>query len=119
MPFRLSGAAYTLATTIHFVLNDCRQIAVAYYSDIIVHSKCWQDHFEHPKKKFKVLVTCGILINLQKSEFVKTSVEFLRHIIEQGSIKSCIQNIGEIVEFPVPTDNGMLCSFLDVVGFYK
>ena len=71
------------------------------------------------EKKFKVLVTCGILINLQKSEFIKTSVEILRHIIEQGSIKSCIQNIGEIVEFPVPTDNGMLRSFLGVVGFYK
>ena len=52
MPFRLSGAAYTLATTIHFVLNDCRQIAVAYYSDI-VHSKCWQDHFEHLKENLK------------------------------------------------------------------
>ena len=53
MPFGLSGVAYTLAAAIHFVLNDCRQIAVAYYTDIIVHSKCWQDHFEHLKKNLK------------------------------------------------------------------
>ena len=36
-----------------------------------------------------------------------------------GSIKPCIQNIGEIVDFPVPTDKDMLRSFLGVVGFYK
>ena len=41
------------------------------------------------------------------------------HIIEQGSIKPCIQNIGETVDFPVPTNKDMLRSFLGVVGFYK
>ena len=108
MLFGLSGAAYTLAASIHFVLNDCRKFAVAYYDDIIAHSKCRQDHSDHLKMFFKVLATCGILINLQKSEFIKTSVEFLAHIIEEGSIKPCIQNIGEIVHFPVPTDKDML-----------
>ena len=46
-------------------------------------------------KVFKVLPTYGILIVLQKWEFIKTSVSILRHIIEEGSIKPCIQNIGE------------------------
>ena len=41
------------------------------------------------------------------------------HIIEEGSIKPCIQNIGEIVDFPVPTDKDILRSFLAVVAFYK
>ena len=40
-------------------------------------------------------------------------------IIEEGSIKPCIQNIGEIVDFPVPTDKDILRSFLAVVAFYK
>ena len=119
MPFELSGATYTLAAAIHFVLNDCRKFAVAYYDDIIVHSKRRQDHLEHLKKNFKVLATSAILINLQKLGFTKTSVEFLDHVIEEGSIKPCIQNIGEIVDFPVPTDKDMLRSFLGVVGFYK
>ena len=42
MPFGLSGAANTLAAAFH---------SVAYYDDIIVRSKCRQDHFEHLKKK--------------------------------------------------------------------
>lgn len=77
MPFGLSGAAYILAAAICFVLNDCGKVAVAYYDDIIVHFKCRQDHLEHLKKIFKFLARYGILINLQKSEFIKTSIEFL------------------------------------------
>ena len=50
MPFEFSGAAYTLAAASHFILNNCRKFAVAYYDDIIVHSKCQQDHLEHLKK---------------------------------------------------------------------
>ena len=119
MPFGLSGAAYSLAAAICFVLNDCRTVAVEYYDDIIVHFKCRQDHLEHLKKIFKVLATYGILINLQKSEFIETSIEFLGYIIEEGLIKPCIQDTGEIADFPVPTDIDMLCSFIGVVGFCK
>ena len=50
MPFGFSGAAYTLAAASHFILNNCGKFAVAYYDDIIVHSKCRQDHLKHLKK---------------------------------------------------------------------
>ena len=39
MQFGFTGAAYTLDAAIHFVLHDCRDFAVAYYSDIFIHSK--------------------------------------------------------------------------------
>ena len=42
-----------------------------------------------------------------------------RDCLFSSSIKPCIQNIGEIVYFPVPTDKDMLRSFLGVVVFYK
>ena len=46
------------------------KFGVAYYDDIIVHSKCRQDHFEQLKIVFNVWATYGVLINLQKWEFI-------------------------------------------------
>ena len=97
--FVLSGAVYNLAVAIHFVLNDCRKFAVAYYDDIIVHSKCRQDHLEHLEKIFKFLAKSGILINLQKSGLIKTSVEFLGHILRKVRLNHVFKTLERLFIF--------------------
>jgi len=55
-----------------------------YLDDILVFSKCWNEHVCYVKKVFDVLKKEKLYVKLSKCEFGKTFLVYLGHIVGHG-----------------------------------
>jgi hypothetical protein len=60
---------------------------IVYLDNILVFSKIQKDHNQHLKLITKRLRQAELFVNLQKSEFYKTEVEYLGYIINLEGVK--------------------------------
>eukprot|EP00253_Pinus_taeda_P032964 PITA_32964 len=85
MPFEL----YNAPATFMRVMNDLfrpfiDEFVLVYLDDILIFSKSWNEHVCHVKKVFDVLKNEELYVKLSKSEFGKTSLVYLGHIVGHG-----------------------------------
>ncbi|GJQ88781.1 hypothetical protein Trydic_g10187, partial [Trypoxylus dichotomus] len=70
--------------------------------DIIVFSTSLQEHVSSLRKVFTNLRNAGLKIQLDKSEFLCKSVEFLGHVVTPEGVKPNPKKIEAIKRFPIP-----------------
>ena len=68
---------------------------------------------------FRALAEAGLVVNLQKCEFMKSRVEYLGHVVGQGQVRPRQAKVQAIAEFPLPTTKREILRFLGVSGFYR
>ena len=97
MPFGLVNAPATFQRAMSFALRDCAGFAIVYIDDILVYSKNRQQHLEHLGKVFQCLQQQQYHVRLEKCQFLKTSVNFLGHVITPAGIEAA-ENRGEALQ---------------------
>lgn len=70
--------------------------------DIIIFSTSLQEHIKNLRQVFTRLEQFNLKIQLDKSEFLQKTVEFLGHVITPDGIKPNPNKITAIKKFPVP-----------------
>lgn len=118
MPFGLKNAAQTFQRFIDTVLRGL-PFAFAYIDDILVASATEDQHVDHLRQVFHRLQEHGIVINVQKSEFGKKSLEFLGHHISAEGTSPLPAKVHAVQEFPRPDSIKQLRRFLGLVNFYR
>ena len=58
-----------------------------YIDDVVIYSDNWSDHIRQIKRFFQIMREAKLTINLMKSEFGKTTVKYLGHIVGQGQVR--------------------------------
>lgn len=119
MPFGLVSAPATFVTLMNRVLRDyIYKFCFIYMDDIIVFSKDKDDNLRHVKMIFEKLKEARLSINLAKSSFLKTSIEYLGHIVSGKGIKANPRKVRDVLEMPDPQNKkelhtlSGLCSYL-------
>ena len=87
--------------------------------EILVFSKQWDDHVKDYKHVLDILQIEKLYVKLSKSEFGKTCLVYLGHIIGGGQLKIDPSKVDVIVKFPKPTNDTKMRSFLGVVQFWR
>ena len=87
--------------------------------DIIIFSTSLEEHIKHLKLVFEKLREARLKIQLDKSEFLRTEVEFLGHLITRKGIKPNPKKIEAIQKFPIPKTAKEIKSFLGLLGYYR
>lgn len=88
MPFGLKNAPSTFQRVMDNVLKDLQnKICLVYMDDIIIFSTSLQEHINNLKLVLEKLQNAGLRIQLDKSEFLCKSVEFLGHVITPEGIR--------------------------------
>ncbi len=105
MPFGLKGAPATFVSLMNFVLSGLiMKICFVYMDDTIVFSR---KHEQHLKDVEQVLVRfrqANLTVNLKKSTFAATTLEYLGHIISSDGIRKNPAKVRALVEMPPPRD---------------
>ncbi|GJQ85498.1 hypothetical protein Trydic_g17524 [Trypoxylus dichotomus] len=117
MPFGLKDAPATFQRVMDNVLKDLQnKICLVYMDDIIVFSTRLQEHVSSLREVFTNLRNAGLKIQLDKSEFLCKSVEFLGHVVTPEGVKRNPKKIEAIKRFPIPKTAKEIKSFLGLVA---
>lgn len=120
LPFGLKNAPAIFQRMMNDVLHPLLgKACYVYIDDIIVFGKDRIEHIENLKKVFYLLDKANLKINLEKSKFLKTSVEFLGHVVSQAGIQPDPAKIAAIKCIPPPKNLKDLKSFLGLASYYR
>src|SRR5579871_6199206 len=78
------------------LLHEC---AVAYVDDLNIYSSDMNNYFQYLCKVFDHIQIAGLLLNLKKYEFFKSSISFLGYIVSANSISIDSMKIKKITNF--------------------
>ncbi|EZG43043.1 putative enzymatic polyprotein, partial [Gregarina niphandrodes] len=120
MPFGLTNAPATFQRSMNFLLDDLRYSGVlVYLDDILIHAPTLQELLQLVDEVFERLLRAGYTINLEKCQFLPTTLLYLGHIIEEGTIRPNPKKIEAIQRLQAPTTTQGIRSLLGMTGFLQ
>ena len=118
MAFGMCNASATFQRLANKLIQGLDGCAV-YIDDLIVFSNTWPEHVQRLESLFNRLKAANLTTNLAKSEFGKSSLEYLGFKLGRGTIQPLQAKINAVLDFPRPTTRKELRRFLGMIGFYR
>ena len=120
MPFGLTNAPAVFQNLVNDILRDMLyKTAVVYLDDILVYSESLEDHTAHVRAVLQRLLENRLFVKAEKCDFHVSTVDFLGHVIQAGSVKADPRKVTAVAEWPRPTDRTKLRRFLGFANFYR
>lgn len=121
VPFGLCNSPAVFQRFINHIFRDLisNGVVLTYVDDIIIPSKS----VEEGLSKFKVVLQrakeFGLNIQWKKCQILKSTVDFLGYIIEDGQIKPSNEKTKAVQCFPEPKTIKQVQSFLGLSGYFR
>eukprot|EP00914_Ancora_sagittata_P023379 GHVO01046300.1.p1 GENE.GHVO01046300.1~~GHVO01046300.1.p1 ORF type:complete len:659 (-),score=21.19 GHVO01046300.1:832-2808(-) len=120
MPFGMINAPATFQRTMDRVLRDLRYLGVlVYMDDVLIHTRKQADHGDLLLKVLHRLSEAGLYINHKKCSFMKDSIAYLGHVIDQQGIRPDPDKVKALHNLIPPTDVSSLRRHLGLLGYYR
>jgi hypothetical protein len=120
MPYGLTGAPATFQGVMNEVLaSGLRKFVLVFIDDILIYSKTLEDHVQHIKHVFQMLLDNRLEVKKSKCAFAKRELSYLGHIISGAGVATDPKKIAPIVEWLAPINAKQLHSFLGMAGYYR
>ena len=120
MPFGLKNAPSTFQRVMDNILRGLHnEICLVYLDDIIIFSTSLDEHIQRLKSVFDRLRKSNFKLQLDKSEFLQKTVQYLGHIITPQGVKPNPDKVSAIKRFPIPRTQKDIKSFLGLLGYYR
>lgn len=117
MPFGLRNAAQTFQRFMDEVLRGL-PCTYDYIDDLLIASSSPEEHLHHLRLVLERLSQHDLLINLSKSLFGVPSLDFLGHRVDSSGIRPLDVKVRAIRDFPQPTTQKKLRTFLGLINYY-
>lgn len=90
-----------------------------YLDDLIVLSNDEYDGIKNVKAVLDIASQVGLEINWKKCRFLQRRVDFLGHVIGNGTIRSSERKIRAFMQFSEPANVRLVQSFLGLSGYFR
>lgn len=90
-----------------------------FIDDIILGGKGVEGCKEKLEEVLERLNQYNVKLNLEKSEFFKSEVEYLGHLLTDEGLKPCENKVKAIKEAPAPKNLTQLKSYLGMINYYS
>ncbi|KAG5318843.1 POL3 protein, partial [Pseudoatta argentina] len=74
---------------------------------------------QRDRKVLKTASDHSLQINFKKCQFLKRTIEFLGHIIEEGKIYPSQEKVKAVMDYPEPKELKDIQSFLGLTGYFR
>lgn len=113
MLFGLTNSLAVFQDLVNDVLRDfLNHLVFVYLEDILIFSITTTEHTYHVRQVLQHLLENCPFVKAEKCDFHVPTVTFLVYIRESGQIKTNLEKIWAVVEWPRPTTLKQLQSFL-------
>ncbi|KAI4293353.1 hypothetical protein PAPHI01_2627 [Pancytospora philotis] len=120
MPFGLVNAPATFQRTMDRILGAFLwKFVIVYLDDIIIFSKSEREHEEHLRHVREALRKAGLVLNEEKCEYRKETIEALGHQVSSRGIKPLQSRTDAIVNAKLPTNRQEMQSYLGLVNYCR
>lgn len=120
LPFGLKNAPSIFQRVMDDILREhIGKICHVYIDDIIIFGKTFEEHLENLKTILETLQNANFKIQPDKSEFLRTEVEFLGFIVSETGLKPNMKKVECIQKYPEPKNLKELRAFLGLSGYYR
>lgn len=92
---------------------------MSYMDDLIVPSVSCEIGLGNLERVLSTASKSGLVINWKKCSLLKTKVEYLGHVIENGSVRPSERKTEAVKCFPTPTNIRQIQSFLGLTGYFR
>jgi hypothetical protein len=87
--------------------------------DILIYSRTIEDHVQHLRQVFQVLLAHKLYIMFSKYAFAQPQIEYLGHIISHKGMTTNPTKNDVMVNWHVPTSLTDVRGFLDITRYYR
>ncbi|GFW45550.1 transposon Tf2-9 polyprotein [Trichonephila clavipes] len=87
--------------------------------DLVIPAKEEKEGLEKLREVLEVASKYGLEMKFKKCQFLRRKVEFLGHVVENGTIRPSIAKTIAVKKFPVPTTVKQVQSFLGLTGYFR
>ena len=95
------------------------KILFSFIDDIVIFADGLEEHEEKLNLVMERLKESNLQLNLDKCEFLKTSVRYLGHILNKNGVSPDPRKIEAVKNFPQPTNVKNVGQFLGLAGYYR
>ena len=118
MPFGLVNTLSTFQRLIDQLLEGTQAFTADYLDDVIIHSRCWEEHLEHQREILTRLRKAGLTIKESKCKFARKECEYLVHTVGNGKVHPLQAKVQVIQDFTQPITKKNVHAFLGLCGYY-
>jgi hypothetical protein len=118
-PFGMLNSGSTFIKAIQEVLNPVREFVFSYVDDMAVGSMDMDQHFIRLKRYFQVMADAGITLNLKKSEWAKSEVKFVGHLVSFEQMRPDPERFQVIRDLARPSTRKELRSVLGMLQYHS
>lgn len=120
MPFGLCNAPATFQRFMNSILLKHNLTnSLCYFDDIITYSKTAEDHLIHVRNLLSEILAYNLIININKSNFFASKIEYLGYIIEDSKINLTPSKTNAIRNFPKPKSKLNVQQFIGLTSYYR
>lgn len=104
MPFGLCNSPAVFQKFINAVFKHLifKGTVLTYMDDLIIPSQNIEQAINDLKHVIKVAIQAGLHINWQKCQFIQTKIEYLGHVVINGTVAPSECKTNAVMRFPTP-----------------
>ncbi|CAK9834317.1 Transposon Tf2-9 polyprotein [Anthophora retusa] len=121
VPFGLCNSPSVFQRFINSIFREliAKKIVLVYIDDIIIPSIDYESGLNSLKVVLRVASEAGLLINWDKCRFLQPQVEYLGHIVKDGTVRPSERKTEAVARFPKPKNFKQVQSFLGLTGYFR
>ncbi len=101
-------------------LMEGLEFARAYLDDLLIISKqSFEEHLEHLERVLSRLNEAGLRVNMAKSKFCQTQLDYLGYTISREGIKPIMKKVKAILQIAPPKNRKQVRQFIGMVNYYR
>lgn len=121
VPFGLCNSPSIFQRFVNAIFRDLirEKIVLVYMDDLIVLSESEDDGLRNLEVVLTTAGQAGLTINWKKCNFLQKKIEFLGHIVENGTIRPLKQKTKAVMCFPESRNVKQVQSFFGLSGYFR
>lgn len=120
-PFGLCNSPAVFQRYINVIFAELvrAKIVTVYMDDLIIASTTERDNVVKLRQVLQTAAEYGLQIKWSKCQFICSQVNFLGHILKDGSVKPSNEKSQAIQNFPEPKNAKHIQAFLGLAGYFR